>query len=67
MYAENLAEQWICFIGFCFVSVQHNRFFNLLSRASFFIALFESLVILWELQQHLPIIIHEFRVPELKE
>lgn len=49
MYAENLAEQWIVFIGFRFVIVQDNRLFNLLSRASFFIALFEALVILWEL------------------
>ena len=67
MNAENLAEQWIVFIGFRFVSVQHNRFFNLLSHASFFFAVFEALAILWELQQHLPIIIHEFRMPELKE
>jgi hypothetical protein len=40
-----------CFIGFRSVSVQQNRFFDLPSRASFSIAVFEALVVLWELQQ----------------
>lgn len=51
MNAEDLAEQWVVFIGFRSVSVQQNSFFDLPSRASFSIAVFEALLVLWELQQ----------------
>lgn len=67
MNAENLAEHWVVLTRLRFTCVQQNGFFNLLPRASFFIDVNETLVILQKLQQHLPIVIHEFWVPELKE